>query len=107
MQKLAGFAAGLAFAVAMTGSAWADCSYNEAEALNAKITARGITADATSAGWSSEKKERLENVKSQLRVVSDRHNEAVTAHDQEALDKVCEDYRVILTEIEELEKQAD
>ena len=107
MRKLAGSAAGFVFAVAITGSAWADCSYNEAEGLNAKITARGITLDATSGGWSSEKKEQLENIKSQLRIVSDQHNEAVTAHDQEALDKVCDDYRVILADIDALENQAD
>ncbi len=107
MRNLPSFGIGLALALSTISSAWADCTYNEAEALNAKVTSSGVTIDSTSEGWTTELKEKLENVKSQLVKVSGQHNAAVSADDQDALNAVCEDYRAILVEIDELAQQLE
>ncbi len=107
MRHLTGFGIGLALALSTISSAWADCTYNEAEALNAKVTSRGVIIDSTSDGWTAELDERLEAIKNQLDKVSGQHNAAVSADDQNALTAVCEDYRVILVEIDELTKQLE
>ncbi len=107
MRKLTGFGIGLALALSTISSAWADCTYNEAEALNAKVTSRGVTIDSTSDGWTAELDERLEKIKNQLDKVSDQHNAAVSADDQNALNAVCEDYRALLGEVDELVKQVE
>lgn len=107
MRNLTGFGIGLALALSIISSAWADCTYNEAEALNAKVTSRGVTIDSTSDGWTAETKAKLEQIKNQLDKVSDQHNAAISAGDQNALNTVCEDYRAILVEIDELAKQLE
>ncbi len=107
MRKLTGFGIGLALALSTISSAWADCTYNEAEALNAEVTSRGGTIDRPSDGWTAETGERFEKIKNQLDKVSDQHNSAVSADDQNALNAVCEDYRAILVEIDELAKQLE
>ena len=107
MRNLTSFGIGLALALSTISSAWADCNYNEAEALNAKVTSRGVTIDATSDGWTPELDEKLEKIKSQLDKVSDQHDAAVSADDKNALNAVCEDYRAILVEIDELAKQLE
>jgi hypothetical protein len=107
MRNLPSFGIGLALALSTISSAWADCTYNEAEALNAEVTSRGVTIDRPSDGWTAETGERFEKIKNQLDKVSDQHNAAVSADDQIALNAVCEDYRAILVEIDELAKQLE
>jgi len=107
MRYLISFGIGLALELSTISSAWADCTYNEAEALNAKVTSRGVIIDGTSDGWTAETDERLEEIKNQLSKVSDQHNAAVSVDDQNALNTVCEDYRAILVEIDELAKQLE
>ena len=107
MKYLTGLGIGLALTLATISSAWADCTFNEAEGLNSKVTSRGVTIDKTSDGWTTEMDEKLEEIKNQLKKVSDQHNAAVSADDQNALNVVCDDYRVILVEIDELTKQLE
>ena len=105
MRKLASFGIGLALSLSTISSVWAECTYNEAEALNAKITGTGITTDPSSDSWTAELEERFEEIKSRFLEVSEEHTVAVTAHDQNALNTACEGYRAILVEIDELAKQ--
>jgi hypothetical protein len=107
MRILPSFGIGLALALSTISSAWADCTYNEAEALNAKVTSGGVTLDATSDGWTAELKAKLEKIKNQLVKVSGQHDAAVSADDQDALNTVCEDYSAIIVEIDELAKQLE
>lgn len=107
MRIWTSFAIGLALSFAMISSAWADCTSDEAEALNSKVTARGVTLDATSDGWTAEKDAKLEDIKDRLSTVSDQHSAAISADDQSALNKVCEDYRAILVKIDELAEQME
>ena len=107
MRNLTGLGVGLALTLSAVSSAWADCTYNEAEALNAQITSRGVTLDSTADGWTAETDAKLEHIKDQLDEVSDQHNAAVSANDQNALNAVCENYRAILAEIDELAKQLE
>ena len=107
MRNLTTFGIGLALTLSTISPAWADCNFNEAEALNAKVTSRGVTIDSTSDGWTAEMDERLDKIKNQLKKVSDQHEAAVSADDQNALDTACEDYRAILVEIDELTKQLE
>ena len=53
MKYLTGLGIGLALTLSTISSAWADCTYNEAESLNAKITSRGVIIDKGSDGWTA------------------------------------------------------
>ena len=64
MRYLTSFGIGLVLALSTISSAWADCTYNEAEALNTKVTSRGVTIDSTSDGGTAETDERLEEISS-------------------------------------------
>ncbi len=63
MRNLTSFGIGLALALSTISSAWADCTFNEAEALNAEVTSRGVTIDRPSDGWTAETDERFEEIK--------------------------------------------
>ena len=107
MRIWACFAIGLTLSFSTISSVWADCTSDEAEALNSKVTARGVTLDATADNWTAEKDAKLEEIKDQLNKVSDQHSAAISADDQNALNTVCEDYRAILAKIDELAEQME
>ena len=104
MRYLTGFGIGLALVFSTFSSAWADCTFNEAEALNGRITSNVIIAK-TSPGWTAEMEEQLDAITNRFDKVADQHNAAESADDQNALNAVCEDYRAILAEIDELSKK--
>jgi len=94
----------LALAISTVSTAWAaDCRFNEAESLNAKITSKVIIAKSLD-GWTAEMDSELEEIKHRLNEVSDRHNTAESADDLNALSVVCDDYRTLIVEIDELAK---
>ena len=106
MRNWTSFGVGLALTLSTISSAWADCRFNEAESLNAKITSRIIIARSLN-GWTAEMEERLEKIKNQFNKASDQHSVAETADDLTALSPVCDDYRAILVEIDELTKSLE
>ena len=103
MGHLTGFGIGLALSLFTIPSVWAACTFNEAEGLNGKITSKIIIAKSLD-GWTAQMDERLEEIKNQFNRVGDQHSVAETTDEQTALDAVCDDYRVILVEIDELTK---
>ena len=107
MRIWTGLAIALTLSYSTVSGAWADCTSDQAEALNSKVTARGVTLDATADNWTAEKDAKLEAIKDQLSKVSDQHSAAVAADDQSALNKVCDDYRAILVKIDELTEQME
>ncbi len=106
MRTLLSFGMWLALTISAISTAWADCRFNEAESLNAKITSRVIIARSLN-GWTAEMEERLEEIKNQFNKASDQHSVAETTDDLTALSPVCDDYRALLVEIDELTKQLE
>ena len=84
-----------------------NCSHGEAEALNSSVTGKGVTTDPTSEAWTPELSRQFEEIKIRFLEVSERHSAAISADDQTALNAVCEDYRVILSEMDDLAKELE
>lgn len=55
-------------------------------------------------GWTAETDQRLDAIHAQFDKADDQHSAAESAGDLTALSAVCDDYRVILDEIDELTK---
>ena len=81
-----------------------NCSHGEAEALNSSFTGKGVTIDPTSDAWTAELSRWFEDLKTRFLEVSERHTAAISADDQASLNAVCEDYRGLLAEMDDLAK---
>ena len=103
MRTLPSFGMWLTLTIFTISPAWADCRFNEAESLNAKFTSKVIIAKSFD-GWTAEMDQKLEKMKHRFNEVSDQHNAAESADDLTALSPVCDDYRALLVEIDELTK---
>ncbi len=103
MRTLPSFGMWLALTISTISTAWADCRFNEAENLNAEFTSKVIIAKSLD-GWTAEMDERREEITNQFQKVVDQHSAAESADDLTALGPVCDDYRALLVEIDELTK---
>ena len=103
MRTLSSFGMWLTLTIFTISPAWADCRFNEAESLNAKFTSKVIIAKSFD-GWTAEMDQKLEKMKHRFNEVGDQHNAAESADDLTALSPVCDDYRALLVEIDELTK---
>ena len=106
MRILTSFGIGLALVLFTISNASADCTYDEAEGLNTRIMSTGYIAKSRG-DWTPESSDRLRGLKQELNEVNNQHIAAVEAKDQNSLNAVCEKYRAILAEIDELAKQAE
>ena len=103
MRTFPSFGMWLALTISIISTAWADCRFNEAENLNAKITSKVIIAKSLD-GWTAEMVQKLEKIKHRFIEVNEQHDAAESADDLTALSLVCDDYRALLVEIDELTK---
>ena len=106
MRIFGGLGVWLALTFFIVSSAWADCRFNDAEKLNADFTSKIIIAKSLD-GWTAEMSERREQITSQFHKVSDQHSAAESADDLTALQPVCDDYRTLLVELDELTKSLE
>lgn len=97
----------LALAISTVSTAWsAECKFNEAESLNAKFTSKVIIARSYN-GWTPEMEEELEILKLRFQDVGDQHSVAESNDDLAALATVCDDYRALLAEIDDLTRSLE
>ena len=87
----------------LASSAWADCNRNEAENLNREVPAKIVTAKAMD-GWTADMEMKLEDIGQQFDLLNEKHTAAETADDADALSEICDGYRDLLFQIDELTK---
>ena len=84
--------------------AWADCNFNEAEALNGEIRSDAIISKG-SEEMTPEIEAKIDGLKEQLNRLNVQHTAAIKDDNQDLLDSVCEGYRAMLDQIAELTAQ--
>jgi hypothetical protein len=89
--------------VVLASTAWADCSWNEAENLNRQVPAKIVTAKASDE-WTSEMEKGLEEIGKQFDRINEKHTAAGAADDPTDLNEICGGYRELLVQIDELSK---
>ena len=87
----------------LASTAWADCGWNEAENLNRQIPAEIVTAKSLD-GWTAEMENQLEAIGKQFDKIDAQHTAAGAADDHNALNEICDGYRNLLIQIDELTK---
>ena len=87
----------------LASTAWADCGWNEAENLNRQIPAEIVTAKSLD-GWTAEMEKQLEAIGKHFDKIDAQHTAAGAANDPSALNEICDGYRDLLVQIDELTK---
>ncbi len=103
MRALLSLGMSAAIFVFLVSTAWADCSWNEAESLNRQVPAKIVTAKASD-GWTADMERGLEEIGKQFDQINEKHTAEAAADDPTALNEICDGYRDLLAQIDELAK---
>ena len=104
MRTLMGLCVVLALVLSTFTRAWADCNFNEAEALNGRITVDAILSKSSDE-MTPEIEAKIDGLREQYNRLNVQHTAAIKDDDQDLLNSVCEGYRAMLDQIAELTAQ--
>ncbi len=104
MKALMGLCIISALALSAPTRAWADCNFNEAEALNGEIRSDIIISKS----WDEmtpEIETKIVGLKEQFNQLNVQHTAAIKDDDFALLNSVCDGYRAMLDQIAEITAQ--
>ncbi len=104
MKTLMGLCVILALVLSAFTRAWADCNFNEAEALNAEIKS-DIIISKSSEEMTPNIETKIVDLKEQFNQLNVQHTAAIKDDDFALLNSVCEGYRATLDQIAEITAQ--
>lgn len=103
MRAWFSFGTSVSLMIVLASTAFADCHWNEAENLNREVPAKIVPAKASD-GWTGEMEKRLEEIGKQFDRLNEKHTAAGAADDPTDLNEICDGYRELLVQIDELTK---
>ena len=104
MKDLVGLCVILVLVLSAPTRAWADCNFNEAEALNAEIRSDAIISKS-SEEMTPEIEAKIVGLKEQFNRLNVQHTAAIKDDDFALLNSVCEGYRAMLDQIADITAQ--